>query len=93
MSSDKRASPRKAIKRPAYLYTRDGWPVGNCITVDISTTGAKLSLLTCEELPTEFLISFSASGTVRRSCKLVWRNGDVIGVRFVPSRSPGQVTA
>jgi hypothetical protein len=93
MPSDKRASQRKAIKRPAYLYTRDGWPVGNCMTVDISTTGAKLSLLTSEELPSEFLISFSASGTVRRSCKLVWRNGDVIGVRFVPSTALDQARA
>ena len=93
MPRDKRASPRKAIKRPAYLYTSDGWPVGNCMTVDISTTGARLSLLTSEELPSEFLISFSVSGTVRRSCKLVWRNGDVIGVRFLPSKALGQALA
>jgi len=93
MPSNKRASQRKSIKRPAYLYTRDGWPVGNCMTMDISTTGARLSLLTSEELPSEFLISFSASGAVRRNCKLVWRDGDVIGVRFVPSTTAGQPTA
>ena len=27
---------------PAYLYTTDGWPLGECQIKDVSDTGAKL---------------------------------------------------
>jgi hypothetical protein len=88
MTRNKRASPRKKIKRAAYLYTCDGWPVGDCTTEDISEGGAKLALSTPDELPVDLLLSFSRDGSVRRYCRLMWRQGNKIGVRFLPTRTP-----
>lgn len=51
MSGNKRKSPRRPMKVVAYLYTHDGWPVGECMLRDISATGARLVVATDEELP------------------------------------------
>jgi hypothetical protein len=69
----------------AYLYTRDGWPLGECTMSDISDGGAQLVISEIEDLPNELLLSLSRDGTVRRQCELVWREAGRIGVRFVTS--------
>ena len=51
--------------------------------LNVSESGAKLVLSTSDALPTEFLLSFSRDGRVRRRCQLKWRDGDKIGVRFI----------
>jgi hypothetical protein len=89
MSRNKRASQRKKIKKAAFLYTCDGWPLGDCMTEDISEGGAKLALSIADELPPDLLLSFSRDGSVRRYCKVMWRQGDKIGVRFLPAGTPG----
>jgi len=83
MSSDKRRFPRKKINTVAFLYTTDGWPLGECRIKDISTGGARLAHAPSNEIPTEFLLSFSRDGKVRRRCELRWRNEKELGVRFL----------
>jgi hypothetical protein len=83
MSSDKRRSPRKKINTVGFLYTADGWPLGECRIKDISTGGARLAQLPSKEIPTEFLLSFSRDGKVRRRCEVRWRNEKELGVRFL----------
>jgi len=82
MSKNMRKRPRKPFARVAYIYTIDGWPMGECKTLDISETGAKLVWSSPEEVPQEFLLSLSKDGKVRRRCQLKWRNADQIGARF-----------
>ena len=82
MSRNKRKSPRQPLKAIAYLYSHDGWPLGECTLRDISATGAQLVLATDEELPKVLLLSLSRDGRVRRRCELIWRNGERIGVHF-----------
>jgi hypothetical protein len=90
MSRDRRTNPRRKIKKAAYLYTCDGWPVCDCMTEDISEGGAKLALSSSDELPADLLLSFSRDGSVRRYCKLMWREGNKIGVAFLPTGAPGR---
>lgn len=83
MSSDKRRFPRKKISTVGFLYTAEGWPLGECQIKDISTGGARFSHKLSEELPAEFLLSFSRDGRVRRRCEVRWRTEKEVGVRFL----------
>jgi hypothetical protein len=83
MSSDKRKSARKKIRAVGFLYTTEGWPLGECLIKDISTGGARLSHTLSDEIPAEFFISFSRDGKVRRRCEVRWRNEKELGVRFL----------
>ena len=78
-----RKHPRQAIKAVGYLYTRDGWPIGECVVRDISAGGAKFVHKIADELPGDLILALSKDGHVRRSCQLVWRKDDQVGVRFV----------
>jgi len=82
MSKNRRTAARKTMPMPAYLYTKDGWPLGECEIKDVSETGAKLSHLSEDELPGELLLSFSRNGSVRRLCRVVWRAEKQVGVHF-----------
>jgi hypothetical protein len=82
MSFEHRKKPRKPIKAVGFIYSMDGWPIGECSTLDISESGAKIMLPLTDDLPPEFLLSLSRDGRVRRRCQLKWRDGDKIGVRF-----------
>jgi PilZ domain len=83
MSADKRRSPRKKIAAVGFLYTTDGWPLGECSLKDISAGGARFSHSLSEELPAEFFLSLSRDGKVRRRCEVRWRENNQVGVRFV----------
>jgi hypothetical protein len=83
MSRIQRKQPRKPTNAKGYLYTIDGWPLGECDMKDISGSGAKLVHGLDEDLPTQFLLSLSRNGVVRRRCRVVWQNEKQVGVRFV----------
>ena len=83
MSKDNRRAPRKLVNTFAFIYTVDGWPIGECKTVDMSSTGAKLVWTSPDDVPAEFLLSLSRDGKVRRRCHVKWRAADKIGVRFI----------
>jgi hypothetical protein len=83
MSVDKRRAPRKKIAAVGFLYTTDGWPLGECRLKDISSGGARFSHALSEDLPAEFFLSLSRDGKVRRRCEVRWREKDQVGVRFL----------
>jgi len=75
------------MKVVAYLYTHDGWPLGECTVRDVSATGAQLVAATNEELPKTLLLSLSRDGRVRRYCQVVWRTDNRIGVHFAADQA------
>jgi PilZ domain len=79
----KRKHSRKIINARGYLYTNEGWPIGECVVRDISAGGAKFVHKITDELPGHLILALSKDGHVRRSCKLVWRRDDQVGVRFI----------
>lgn len=79
----KRKHSRKTINAVGYLYTNEGWPIGECVVRDISAGGAKFVHKITDELPGRLILALSKDGHVRRSCELVWRRDDQVGVRFV----------
>jgi hypothetical protein len=83
MSRDKRKSPRKKINTVGFLYTSNGWPLGECQIKDISAGGARPAYSLSGELPAEFLLSLSRDGRVRRRCEVRWRQDNQVGVLFM----------
>lgn len=78
-----RTHPRKTINAVGYLYTSDGWPIGECVVRDISAAGAKFVHKITDELPRQLILALSKDAHVRRRCELVWRRDDQVGVRFL----------
>ncbi len=55
-----------------------------CSVRDISETGARLHLKNAGNVPSQFTLHFN-DGKAERSCRLVRRDGDNIGIEFVKS--------
>jgi hypothetical protein len=87
---EKRSGPRVRFdhERTAQMMAIDGTWRRDCIIEDIGEGGAKLSVIdsiTGLQL-TEFFLLLSSMGLAYRHCKLVWVNGDQIGVAFLNRR-------
>jgi hypothetical protein len=83
MSRVQRKDARKPTNAHAYLYSVDGWPLGECEMKDVSSSGARLAHEIADEIPETFMLSLSRNGSVRRRCKVAWKKDNEIGVRFV----------
>lgn len=75
-----RKARRKPVAYPAELAPEGGSAV-RCRLVDISQTGARLTLATVVRLSGPLTLSL-AGAAVRRPCHLVWQDGRGVGVRF-----------
>ena len=54
-----------------------------CCVRDVTNHGAGLRLNGLNIVPSEFGISFDNFLTMR-ACRMIWRNGDFVGVAFTP---------
>jgi hypothetical protein len=67
-----------------------GWIISDdgqskpCVVSNLSPSGAKLTVVSRDDLPAQF--SVSVAGAKHRS-RLVWRAGLHVGVQFVPDAS------
>jgi hypothetical protein len=64
------------------IYIEKNVPLIDCEVVNMSEGGAKLCALTPLILPTHFLLFLTQDGSLRRSCRVIWRNGRQLGVEF-----------
>ena len=78
---ERRFERRYAVNVPATIQAKRGLPKVSCHVHDISASGAKISL-TDGEPPDDFVLCLNENGTVIRICKVVWRDGCTVGVRF-----------
>jgi hypothetical protein len=80
MGIENRKSPRTVL-HPAQVA--DGTFIRDCILADISDSGAKLTIASPNEIPNDFTLLLSPSGSIRRRCRVVWRSDNQIGVEFL----------
>ena len=84
MVQDKRRARRQPITHEAAISDSAGRLICSCTLHDISKTGGRLKLAAGpRELPSQFVLVLSRGGGVRRKCQQVWRDGDLVGVRFL----------
>lgn len=95
MTKDKRKSQRRSVRYAAWLVTAPG-ERKDCQLFDISDTGARLEVDEPTTVPDRFLLWLAKNGAARRTCQIVWREENHIGVRFeqrLPESARAMMTA
>lgn len=81
MNIDKRRSARRPIRYTAWIALPNKKLLG-CVLNDVSDHGARLDVESADPLPDEFVLLLSSRGKPKRSCRVVWRGENQIGVEF-----------
>src|SRR5215472_9429704 len=79
---NRRRAVRRKVRWQAAVIAVDGSWQHKCTIIDVSASGAQVSLNAAISLPGEFFLSFTKDGRVSRLCELVWRADKKVGVRF-----------
>jgi hypothetical protein len=77
-----RKHARQPLHYPAWIALVPDQPPYKVMLSDISKVGAKISIAGHLEIPERFVLLLSAQGRTRRNCRMVWRNGTMMGVEF-----------
>jgi len=78
---DRRTLKRTRVLRNAKIIVPRRSPVICCTVQNITSSGACLKLANTFGVPETFDLTFE-HGRTRRSCRVVWRTGDKLGVKF-----------
>lgn len=76
---------RVDLRKKGFLIPAPDAPWIECYILDISDNGACLDVGDLA-VPKMFGLSLTAGGEVRRVCALIWRKGELVGVRFISAR-------
>jgi len=81
MEFERRYVARTTISKDALLFFDPQRGVLTCRVQDVTNCGAGIELHTLNLLPLNFELSFDSFHTVRE-CRVIWRQGDFVGVAF-----------
>jgi hypothetical protein len=88
-SSNRRRFLRRMVNEPAWLEKSPDI-LERCTLLDLSKTGARLSISDIYDLPESFTLRVMRGLAEPRVCHVIWRRDHVIGVEFasiVPGKS------
>ena len=72
---------RTRIEKSALLFFKGQLGVCACNVTDVTNRGAGIRTHDLSVLPTSFDLTFDNFRTIRR-CRLIWREGDFLGLAF-----------
>jgi hypothetical protein len=78
---DRRSIDRTLVVKAAQLLFGEEAGAHRCTVRDVTYRGAGIYAPALKVVPLDFALSFVNSRTVR-SCRLIWRHGDFLGVAF-----------
>jgi hypothetical protein len=78
---ERRSKGRTVINRGALMFFEGKGAVHPCCVRDVTNDGAGIRLNGLSVMPFEFGISFDSFRTMRH-CRMIWREGDFLGVVF-----------
>jgi hypothetical protein len=81
MEDDRRTIKRTRVLRSAKIIVPRRSPVIHCTVQNINNGGACLKLANTFGLPETFDLTFE-HGRTRRSCRVIWRTDNQLGVSF-----------
>jgi hypothetical protein len=87
--SNRRRFLRRTVNEPAWLE-RVPAILERCTLLDLSKSGARLSISDIYDLPESFTLRLIRESAEPQVCHVIWRRDHVIGVEFV-SPAPGKV--
>ena len=79
--TERRSNGRTLINRGAQLFFKGQAGVFACHIRDATNQGAGVRLNGLNVVPLKFDLSFDNFRTIR-TCRLVWRGGDFVGIAF-----------
>jgi hypothetical protein len=82
MTLRKKRDVRRSVQQPGWIILDGGFATRACQVLDLSATGAKLTMDDTAILSSSIKLAFSRDGRGARSCNVVWRRGKTLGVRF-----------
>jgi hypothetical protein len=82
---DARKHTRVDLQKSGFLIPAPEAPWIECMIVDVSDEGVCLDVGALA-VPKLFGLAFTAGGEVLRVCSLVWRQGELLGARFVSAK-------
>jgi hypothetical protein len=80
-----RKQVRVDLNKQGFLIPAPDAPWIECTIVDVSEGGARVEVGGLA-VPDLFGLAFTARGEVLRVCSLIWRQGELVGARFVSAR-------
>jgi len=80
--NEHRSNRRSRVLKSGKIIYGNGSIVTDCTIRNVSDTGAQLKVPTSIGIPDKFEFSETMGG-VRRAAIVVWRKGDLIGIRFL----------
>ncbi len=78
---ERRSIGRTKIAKAGMLLFIGQTGVRSCVVKDVTNVGAGIRTQGLPVLPLNFELSFDNFRTARK-CRLIWRNGDFVGVAF-----------
>ena len=74
---------RQAQKQPAWFTVDDGLTRLECFVLDVSPGGAKIMTDSAIDVSDRFVLALVPAHPTRQPCEVVWRRGNVYGIRFI----------
>jgi hypothetical protein len=88
---DRRTLQRTRVQRNAKIIVPRRSSVISCTVQNINSSGACLKMANTGGLPETFDLTFE-HGRTRRSCLVVWRTSDKVGVKFESGAALAEVS-
>jgi PilZ domain len=82
-ASTRKREARKSLRQPAWLTLDGGFAVRRCLVQNISSAGARITLEEAATLPVTVRLAFSRDARTGRVCRVMWRRGSCVGVKFI----------
>ncbi|MCG6203601.1 PilZ domain-containing protein [Rhodopseudomonas sp. HC1] len=74
---------RRSVRQSGWITLDGGFAARPCEVVDLSKTGAKLTMENAISLGPKLRLAFSRDSRTGRNCEVIWRRGTTVGVKFV----------
>jgi len=78
----KKRETRKSIQQAGWIVLEGGFAARHCTVLDLSDSGAKIRTGDPSAVNSKLKLSFSRDGRKGQTCKVVWRRGQPIGLKF-----------
>ena len=82
-AAKKKRETRKSVRQSAWMTLDGGFATRACVVIDLSTTGAKVEVDDIGTAPASFRLAFSRDARSGQRCKVIWRRGKTMGVKFI----------
>jgi hypothetical protein len=77
--------PRRQLNRqPAWITVDDGNTKCECFVLDVAPGGAKIMTDAAIDVRDRFALALVPAHPTRQPCEVVWRRGNIYGIKFLP---------